>query len=98
MTIGAIQNLIAEASGIGQAIVQQLLQEGCNVAYCARSITAGQFDSLCIGGQKAVGTELDVTNAKAQADWVAATVKTFGRIDLVVANGMSLHLVCVDGC
>ncbi|UPK68737.1 oxidoreductase [Chitinophaga filiformis] len=72
------------SKGLGLSIVKQLLAQGFPVAATSRSV-----DAL----SKAVGSEnnflplgVDLTSEKSVADAVAATVKKFGRIDVVVNN------------
>ena len=73
--------------GIGRAVVEHLLAEGCKVAFCAR--TPAQVDQavgeLMLAGE-ARGAVVDVGNVTALADWVAATVDAFGGLDIVVSN------------
>lgn len=72
------------SKGLGLSIVKQLLAQGFPVAATSRSVDA-------LG--KAVGDEdnflplgVDLTSEKSVADAVTATVKKFGRIDVVVNN------------
>ncbi|SHN46066.1 oxidoreductase [Chitinophaga sp. CF418] len=72
------------SKGLGLSIVKQLLAQGFPVAATSRSI-----DAL----SKAVGSDdnflplsVDLTSEKSVADAVDATVKKFGRIDVVVNN------------
>jgi len=73
--------------GIGRAVVEQLLAEGCQVAFCAR--TPSQVDQavaeLTPTGDVR-GKVVDVGDEAALADWVAASVEALGGLDVVVSN------------
>ena len=74
--------------GIGKAIAQRLLEEGCSVAICARNAsrlndTVMELRSI---GQSVVGTAIDVTDATSVQTMVDDTHRQFGRIDILVNN------------
>jgi NAD(P)-dependent dehydrogenase (short-subunit alcohol dehydrogenase family) len=74
--------------GIGRAIVDTLLDEGAEVAFCARSadaVTATEAEIAAAGG-KVTGSAVDVADGEALAEWVAASATALGGIDIVVAN------------
>jgi NAD(P)-dependent dehydrogenase (short-subunit alcohol dehydrogenase family) len=74
--------------GIGRAIVGALLQEGAEVAFCARNadaVAATEAELLAAGG-KAIGSAVDVADGVALAEWVTASAVALGGIDVVVAN------------
>lgn len=75
--------------GIGRAIVEALLAEGANVAFCARTDADVQAAAAELG---ASGTALDVADGAALAGWVAATKDRFDTIDVVVANVSALAI------
>jgi NAD(P)-dependent dehydrogenase (short-subunit alcohol dehydrogenase family) len=73
--------------GIGRSIVQILLEEGCRVAFCARSataVTATAVELEILG--TVTGTSLDVSDRAALSAWVAGTAERFGGLDIVVNN------------
>ena len=74
--------------GIGKAIAQSLLNEGCAVAICARS--AERLDAtvadLSKGGTRIMGVSADVTSEAAVGKFIGATLEAFGRIDILVNN------------
>lgn len=74
--------------GIGRASALALSREGCIVVGLAR--TKKDLDSLCAeieaAGGQATGIVTDVTNSKQVAEAVAATIKSHGRIDVLVNN------------
>jgi NAD(P)-dependent dehydrogenase (short-subunit alcohol dehydrogenase family) len=74
--------------GIGRAIVGALLEEGAEVAFCARNadaVAATEAELLAAGG-KAIGSTVDVADGVALAEWVTASAAALGGIDVVVAN------------
>ncbi len=76
------------ASGIGRAVVEQMLGQGAAVVAVDRSVDG--FDWLEAGDRCTVIAG-DVTNEEVNADAVAAAVDRFGRLDAVVLNaGISM--------
>jgi 3-oxoacyl-[acyl-carrier protein] reductase/bacilysin biosynthesis oxidoreductase BacG len=74
--------------GIGKAIAQSLLNEGCSVAICGRNaerLNAAVAD-LSGAGARVLGVPTDVTDESAVGRFVAAAVEAFGRIDILVNN------------
>jgi NAD(P)-dependent dehydrogenase (short-subunit alcohol dehydrogenase family) len=74
--------------GIGRAIVRALLEEGTEVAFCARNadaVAATEAELLATGG-KAIGSAVDVADGVALAEWVTASAAALAGIDVVVAN------------
>jgi 3-oxoacyl-[acyl-carrier protein] reductase len=78
--------------GIGRAVVEGLLAEGADVAFCARSpeAVAQAQAELSDDGSIAFGTVVDVADQPAVADWVAGSAEALGSIDGVVANVSAL--------
>ncbi|MBJ7338578.1 SDR family oxidoreductase [Mycolicibacterium sp.] len=78
--------------GIGRAIVEGLLAEGADVAFCARSAeaVAEAQAELSADGSIAFGSAVDVADQPALADWVASSAESLGSIDGVVANVSAL--------
>ena len=74
--------------GIGRAIVETLLDEGAQVAFCARNATAvaATQAELSGGGATVVGSVADVSDGPALAGWVTAAAAELGGIDILVAN------------
>jgi 3-oxoacyl-[acyl-carrier protein] reductase len=73
--------------GIGRAVVEHLLAEGCRIAFCAR--TPSQVDQTVtelMPAGEAHGSVVDVGDVAALANWIAATVDAFGGLDIVVSN------------
>ncbi|MBU1360272.1 MAG: SDR family oxidoreductase [Gammaproteobacteria bacterium] len=80
--------------GIGRAIVQTLLAEGAEVAFCARNAeeVAAAASEWTAAGHRAVGTSVDVGDGDALRAWVAEAAAALGGIDIVVANVSALAI------
>jgi 3-oxoacyl-[acyl-carrier protein] reductase len=95
---GKVALVTGASRGIGKAIAQTLINEGCRVAICARGserLLAAVAD-LSHGANEAVGDSVigvptDVTDDTAVQNFVAAANRNFGRIDILV-NNAGTHL------
>jgi 3-oxoacyl-[acyl-carrier protein] reductase len=75
--------------GIGRAIVGALLEEGAEVAFCARNadaVAVTEAELVAAGGGKTIGSAVDVADGVALAEWVTASAAALAGIDVVVAN------------
>src|SRR5512136_1776614 len=75
-------------SGIGKAIAKAFVQEGATVVLAARNVanleqTAKEFEAM---GGKVKLIPTDVKVEQQIIDMVAETIKTFGKIDILVNN------------
>lgn len=82
---------------MGRQMVEAFLLQGANVSYSARNITHTEFNDVLetlppTNKATALGTALDVSSKAALDEWVQASVKRFGGLDTVVANGMDGQL------
>lgn len=76
------------ASGIGRAITERLASEGAAVMITDVSDEAGAqaVNAITDSGGKAAFAHLDVTSEAQWQSAVAATVETFGRLDILINN------------
>jgi rhamnose utilization protein RhaD (predicted bifunctional aldolase and dehydrogenase)/NAD(P)-dependent dehydrogenase (short-subunit alcohol dehydrogenase family) len=82
--------LVTGAAGaIGSGIADELLAQGCHVALA--DLDLPNLNPLVAGlkethGDRVLGTELDVTSAESVSRCFETVIRTWGGIDLVVAN------------
>ena len=80
--------------GIGRAIVEEFVDEGADVEFCARD--AGEIEAtekaLADRGPDVRGVQLDVRDGAALPAWVEAAAERLGGIDAVVANVSALAI------
>jgi 3-oxoacyl-[acyl-carrier protein] reductase/bacilysin biosynthesis oxidoreductase BacG len=90
---GKVAVVTGASRGIGKAVAQSLIEEGCAVAICARHaerLNAAVGD-LSRGGSRVIGVPTDVTDEAAVKNFVRVTHQTFGRLDILV-NNAGTHL------
>ncbi len=84
----AVVAITGGSAGIGHATAVRLAREGAAVAICGRS--RERLDPVVAqvreAGGRALGTAADVTNEGDMAAFVASTVDTFGRLDVMICN------------
>jgi 3-oxoacyl-[acyl-carrier protein] reductase len=78
--------------GIGRAIVETLVAEGCRVAFCARNAADVEAASKAT---KCAGTVVDVADGGSLKAWIDAVAKD-GGLDVVVANVSALATQATD--
>ncbi|HEX3859456.1 MAG TPA: SDR family oxidoreductase [Pseudolabrys sp.] len=94
---GKVALVTGASRGIGKAIAQSLLKEGCRVAICARDVERLRtaVAELSHGKNGAdtlvIGLPTDITDDAAVQKFVATAHETFGRIDILV-NNAGTHL------
>ncbi len=100
---GKVALVTGGSRGIGKAIAQSLLNEGCRVAVCARDgarLDAAVADLSRDGGKangngaianSVLGVPTDVTDEFAVQNFIARSEAAFGRIDILV-NNAGTHL------
>ncbi len=78
------------SQGIGLAIAQTLLQEGMDVALCARNPETLEAAVTTLkqeeGGRKVVGYPADVSDSRQVADFFSFVDKEFGGLDILINN------------
>ena len=80
------------SKGIGRAIAEAFAAEGAHVSICARhaDVLGAAVAALKAKGVEAYGRALDVADAAALADWIAASAGELGGIDALVCNVSAL--------
>src|SRR5262245_17153257 len=76
-------------SGIGKAIVIELAKQGANVAvdYVSHPDSAEELERrIAALGDQAIGIDADVSKVSDLQRLIDATVKAFGRLDIMVNN------------
>ena len=96
---GAVTLVTGGASGIGAATVRRLLADGHRVAVTGRDqAKLDAFVAELDAGERVVALAADTTDPASISGAVEAALKTFGRLDHVVANaGFSTHDNLADG-
>lgn len=89
------------SKGIGYGIARCLMAEGINVAITSRSLQSAKKAAEDLNDEsdakgKALGLEADVRNMDSQKTAVDATVKEFGKLDIVVANAGLGHFGSIE--
>ncbi len=76
------------ASGIGKEIARTFLREGAKVAIADLNPAGADAAAAELGGpdRRAIGVAMDVTSEEQVDAGIARTVKTFGRLDILVSN------------
>jgi sorbitol-6-phosphate 2-dehydrogenase len=96
---GKIALVTGAAQGLGEAVSRRLAQEGANVALADINLERARQVAARIAaetGRRTLALRCDVTDQQQVAEAVAATVKEFGRLDLLVSNAGILIAGGVD--
>ncbi len=90
---GKVAVVTGASRGIGKAIANSLLQEGCAVAICSRNASTldATVAELSRGENRVLGVAADVTDEAAVRKFVGDALGAFGRIDILV-NNAGTHL------
>jgi len=84
--------ILGGTRGIGRAITDLLVDEGANVAICARN--QDQLDeavaALKAKGINAFGTSVDIADGPALQAWIGEAAASLGGIDILVSNASAL--------
>ena len=84
---GKVAVVTGGSRGIGKAVAQVLLEEGCAVAICSRN--AAQLEAAVAELSKTgrvLGVPTDVVDENAVRKFIDTVLKKFGRIDILVNN------------
>jgi 3-oxoacyl-[acyl-carrier protein] reductase len=71
--------------GIGRFVVERLLAEGMQVAFCARN-AEGVAEAAAELGNGVIGTAVDVEDPAAVSAWVDDSAERLGSVDVVVTT------------
>jgi 3-oxoacyl-[acyl-carrier protein] reductase len=90
---GKVAVVTGASRGIGKAVAQALLAEGCAVAICARNTERlnATVRELSQNDARVVGIAADVTSEAVVGRFVGAALDAFGHIDILV-NNAGTHL------
>lgn len=79
--------------GIGRAIVMQLAEEGCDVAFCARKADQVEETAKAVEakGVKAFGKALDVADVDAFTAWIGEAAGQLGGLDAFISNVSAMN-------
>lgn len=86
---GKVAAVGGASKGMGRAIAMGLAREGCRVAICARgreALEATAADIRAQAGAEVLPVVCDMSRHEDIRRFIAQTVETFGRLDIVVNN------------
>jgi len=85
------------SDGIGKAMVESLLAQGARVATCARNFDKLYSLQLQYSTAPLHAITCDVSNEQDCKQFIESTLKTFGRIDILINNaGISMRSLFKD--
>ena len=86
---GRVAIVAASSQGLGKAVAMALAREGASLALCARTgatLAATAEEIRKETSAEVLARPMDVTAYEQVRDFVAETVKLFGRVDICVTN------------
>ena len=95
---GKVAIITGGGSGIGKGIAKAFADEGCSVVIAARNgerLNAAAAE-LSSDGATVIAVPTDVTNEDQVISLFAKTMDQFGRLDVLVSNGLKGRLMTVN--
>lgn len=86
---GKVALVAAASKGLGRAVAHELAAEGARLAICsrdARTLESTARDIASTTGAQVLAHAADVSDPKAVAALVDATLERYGRVDVLVTN------------
>ena len=85
---GKVAMITGASRGLGRAMAQALAAEGVLLSICARTADALERTAaeLKTAGVRVMAHPADINDGAAMQAWVAATLKQFGGVDVLVNN------------
>jgi 3-oxoacyl-[acyl-carrier protein] reductase len=86
---GRVAAVGGASTGLGKAVAWSLAREGARVAICARDEERLERTGLAINrasGREVFTYPVDLSTESGPQDFVEATVKNFGKLDILVCN------------
>lgn len=95
---GKVAYITGGSKGIGLGIAKTLLNAGAKVAITSRNLQAAQEAAKTLGGDASqiLALESDVTKLASEKAAVEATIKQFGKLDVLIANAGVGHFAPID--
>jgi short-subunit dehydrogenase len=86
--MSSVVAITGASAGIGKATALRLARQGASVSICARRLDRLEAvaDEIRRAGGQALAVAADVTKPDDMQAFVDATVKAFGRLDVVICN------------
>lgn len=78
--------------GIGRAIVDVLIDEGCDIAFCARNQDEvfETHEALSNSNTKIISGVVDVAQSSPFRNWIVESAEELGGLDILIANASAL--------
>lgn len=95
---GKVAYITGGSKGIGYGVAKSLLDKGAKVAITSRSLKAAQeaASSLTKNAGDVLALESEVSSLAGEIKAIQATIKQFGKVDVIVANAGVGHFVNIE--